>query len=824
VSVPRPEHAPIGDPCEKCGLGAKNHRKRDRAADVKAWRAKQPKKKKKKAPPTIPRERKERLVLGLDGEGYTTRAGEHLYTFLAACSSDGAFSESVANPRGLEAKEILGFFLSLPPNALKVGFSLGYDVTKWIEGLKNRDVYELVRPELRPGKHGPRPLKILLGGDLYGIGLVAGRFTVSGPNERGRRTRRTATVWDLFRFYQRSFVASLREWKVGTEDELAKIQKMKDARGTFEEIGEREEEYCRSECRLLARLAERLIEATDDAGIPLRDFYGAGSLGAATLREGPAKKQKARIPKKMRDAVARAFFGGRFEQSARGPIDEAHGYDLASAYPYAETTLPCLQHGKWRNIKISKKRWYMPERIRRAKAACVRYVLPPRSDWVTVPFLEVCESGTAAFAMPEVSDSARVSPGAWGPFPFRLEDGGTLFPTESGGGWLWREEIRAALEAPKLWPNLVLREAWILEGDCDCPARPLKEEIVRFYLARLSWGKDARGIVLKKGLAARYGKRAQTVGSAPYHCAVAAGMITSHCRAELLRAIARAPSSWDVLSIATDGILSRRELVLREPEDTGTAPHGKALGSWEHKPCAGGVFLLRPGMRFARDLSNDEGTTAARGVGVTKLHAERASIMNAWEKKPAMPTKVPRASVFHGAKLSVAAIAIKLPKARIEEFSERDERVVTGIDPELVPLFLKIRRGLRGSPSERREKLLEYAHENPDEAMAAVQEETERELARMTFQPGELEYRRRKEYGRWTKAEPFKVSYSPLPKRPVATRDHRFLTWALGPEDGESAPYDPIAHRLRGDVLALRQAQDEAEAQPDQDDGPIGNA
>ena len=43
-----------------------------------------------------------------------------------------------------------------------------------------------------------------------------------------------------------------------------------------------------------------------------------------------------------KDAIARAFFGGRFENAKVGPVREAlWNYDISSAYPYQMTFLPC---------------------------------------------------------------------------------------------------------------------------------------------------------------------------------------------------------------------------------------------------------------------------------------------------------------------------------------------------------------------------------------------------------------------------------------------------------------------------------------------------
>jgi len=820
MTIPRPEHAPEGDPCGRCGLAAPRHRTRarGRAEYFKGYRKEHPSPPRKREP----REPQTRTIIALDGEGHTDARGRHLYVYLAASSKEGLVS-NLYDERGLKTGDVLSFLLALPQHSLKVGFALQYDWTKWLEDLQEEHLYRLWRPELRPGKHGPRPIRCHVGGERFSLNMIATRLTIGGrwkegeDGEPGRFTR-SVSVWDLFRFYQRSFVASLKEWGCGTPGELEAIQAMKERRGVFKGIGERERLYCQHETRLLAALCERLVEACEEAGLELRDFYGAGSLGAATLREGPAKSQKARIPAKMLPAVACAFFGGRFEISRAGPVPIAHGYDLASAYPYAETQLPCLKHGKW--IHVSGTHAKVLREVRAAKAACVRYELAPRPNLKTRSALEVCEAAGLAFAMPPVSDSARVSTEAWGPFPFRLPDGSILFPIESSGGWIWKGELLAALDAPHLWPNVRALEAWtFISSTCKCGS-PYLAEVGDYYRRRLEWGKDAKGLVLKKGLASRYGKRAQTVGKAPFHCPVAAGMITSHTRAEILRAIAAAPDPWSILSVATDGIICSELLELRKPEETGTGGK-KPLGMWEHKPMVGGAFLCRPGQRFSLELSEGVDTTAARGIGIKLLHDARRRVLETWERKPGTPVAIKRNTSFHGAKLSITTRMVRQPRKKDPRLSELDERVLAELPEDHRALYLRVRRGLKGTPRERADAMLQYAHEHPLEVLESIEQEAE--AAVRELRSGEMTFHRAREYGKWSQPDDFRVSYSPLPKRPAFGPDWRLFTWALGPEDGTSKPYDRIANIGRRDILELRRAQDEAEAQPDGELPGIGD-
>src|SRR5208337_2619353 len=179
------------------------------------------------------------------------------------------------------------------------------------------------------GERGPLQVNC----EGWRVNLIATRLSV--------RTREDVTegrtVWDVWKFFQSSFVKALARWDVGTEDERAFIAQQKDRRGAFQGIGKREEKYCQAETRLLAELVTRLVNAHEQADIKLRSFYGPGSSAAVVLEEMGAESQKARVPERMTLAVLGAYFGGRFECSRVGPVKarRLYAYDIASAYPHA---------------------------------------------------------------------------------------------------------------------------------------------------------------------------------------------------------------------------------------------------------------------------------------------------------------------------------------------------------------------------------------------------------------------------------------------------------------------------------------------------------
>lgn len=747
-----PEHKPRGNPCRLCKLPAKRHRRRERKRTdyMRDYRH---------AHGVKPRNRffnGDAKIIGIDGEG-CTRKGVHRYVYLAASTKHELVSE-LHDPNGLSTSAILTWVLSLPKDARKVVFAGEYDKTHWFKDLSDMAIHRLWRPELRDEGDGPKPI-FPRGG--FAVNMLATRLSV-----RLRKVKsRTQTIWDVFKFPSTSFVAALETFGVGTKKERRAIERMKKKRGKFRTIGEKERAYCQWETRLLAELAEKIELDLKEAGLTLHDWFGSGSIASAMLQKSNAQAERAIIfnrdtgvttfpngkivPAPMLDAVRRAFFGGRFEISECGPIANLHRYDIANAYAYAESQLPCLKHGHWELVQGTHD--HVLRAVRSARAACVHYELADHPSIETEDVimrghvLELAKMELEGKA-PKVpsSETLRVSKKAWGPFPFRLSDGAILFPVTSAGGWIWHPELLTAIAHPELWPNIRVREAWVLRSRCKCPP-PFLEEIAGYYIQRLKWGKGGKGLMMKRGLAARSGKRSQGVGASPYQDLVTAGLINAFTRAQVLEGLARAPEPWNVVSVSTDGLLSRVPLRLASPAKTGTENAAKMaskregerrypLGGWEHTHFPEGFHLIRPGMRFALG-KNDMRTTAARGLGIRVLHEARKHVLRAWEKAPKQPLDVERPAIFHGAKLTVS-------------FSE------------------------------------------------------------------ETGYRRSPLYGQWTKPEPWKVSYEPLPKRPCF-EGNRLLTWALGIEHGESAPYDPKKTEKDPAIVELRKQQDEADAQPD---------
>ena len=527
--------------------------------------------------------------------------------YLAACDVRGPVAE-VRNDKGLDVTEVFDFLLSLPRSALLVGFSLGYDFTKWVESLPDHTVYALTHPDERSAEFGVPPVRWR----GYNVNRVSRRFSIALRDVK----HSTRTVWDVWAFFQTSFVKALRKWEIGSKRAVDRIESMKAERAGFTRIGPKQRAYCREECMLLAQLVTALVKAHHEADLDLPHFYGPGSTASVMLARMKADEHNVHGPPSLRIAASRAFFGGRFETSRVGPVKgPLYAYDIASAYPYGWCLLPCMKHGKWSLVSGV-----------RAERAIVR--------------------GKLVLARYRLDLDGREH--AWGPLPFRTPRGNIIFPVKSAGGWVWSPEL---VQGRRLHGGIRVLGGYVYKRMCDC-GHPFRKHMTGWYRERNKVGKGTRGIPFKLGLNSCNGKSMQTVGKARWRCLLRAGLAMSFVRARLLEAIACAKDERNVVELACDSILSREPLSLPPPVRL-QCGKGQPLGSWEPKGVYEAVFLCRPGMRFCPGENAPLSDTAARGLGVSSLHAARGDILAAWKREPLAPFYVPQPRTFRGAKQSV---------------------------------------------------------------------------------------------------------------------------------------------------------------------------
>ena len=650
--------------CEKCGLTQHFHRKADerkrpgRIRNEKKDARKRPEHDNRKRNQTGRKKEYDKTIewIGIDGEGQGRDI--HKYIFLAASTEDRRRCWSIENPNGLTSHQVLSFILSLPSFHSRIfAYSFNYDLTKALEDLPNQKLWKIFRPELRQRQgaeavKGPKAIRW----NYFSINLQGTKFSVS---KRGMKRR---VIWDIWKFFQSKFVDALKEWEIGEVDVLERMQYMKDHRAEFDRMPfEEVKAYCFDECAYMAALARKLWEAHKTAGLRLKNFYGAGSSASAMLDKWKIKDKIVPTPKEMRDAVAQAYFGGRFENSVLGKISgPIHNYDISSAYPYHTYFLPCLLHAKWEHTTDRTK-------------------------------IENCAHALIHYGLPNTRISQRIK--SWGPFPYRMTDGSICFPSSSGGGWIWRDEY---VWGEKLFGHVQFKEAWICHSFCDC--HPFAN-LPHYYLERLRIGKEGPGIVIKLGINSCYGKIAQSVGQGQFNSWIWAGMITSGCRAQLLELLSLHKNRANCLMMATDGIYTREEIVVPKPRDTGTdieitirktgEKTRKPLGGWEHKKIEWpkederikrgihrGVFIARPGVYFPLEPSIKElKTIRGRGVGKGVILENNRLIIDSWKEHGITKSvRVANVSRFCGAKTSISQSG--MPGAYTYKRASRDDQLL----------------------------------------------------------------------------------------------------------------------------------------------------
>lgn len=502
-----------------------------------------------------------RPILAIDGEGITDRNGRHRYVMLAA--SDGSYVQG----RELTSTQCFEYLLNLPKNHLIVGFSISYDVVKWLAFLPK----ETLRYLWQTGsvKHGS-----------YSIRYAPGK-QINIRHSDGRHVH----IYDVFGYFQRSFVAALEEWKVGTVKQVTRIREMKASRGTFSNEGMAEMlAYCQEECRLLVALMTKLRNAIIEGDIPMRQWYGAGAIAAAILeKQGVKAHVERQPPEKYSEAILSGYFGGRFELFESGEHKDVHLYDIRSAYPYILTSLPCQTHLVYRDEP-----GYVPSEW--ALYLC-RWNVPKRTPYP--------------------------------PFPFRAaKTRQILYPTK-GMGWYHASEVRSAIRL--FGECIAIERSIIMFPACPdvCKGKPFGfiPEYFQYRRWLKSQGSQAQ-LTIKLGLNSLYGKTAQGVGfgekKPPFQSYLYAGMITAGTRAMLLDAIAQAPDQ--IIWTATDGIASKVPLTLQT---------GEALGEWEYTH-ADWVFCVQPGVyQVCKD-----GKVETRSRGFGKQETAFDEIRRAYDKDP----------------------------------------------------------------------------------------------------------------------------------------------------------------------------------------------
>jgi len=497
--------------------------------------------------------------VGVDGEGWTDSFQDHHYMMLLAGT------DYLYTGEPLRSEECLLFLSQLwqIPNQYYVSFFFDYDVTMILRDMVKEE------PTLAKQLFEPRPAGRLVWWRGFGIDYRPHKhLTVKKWTDDN--TSKAVTIHDVQGFFQSSFAVALDKFDIGTTKERERIDNMKAQRADF--TGEQAVDilhYSQLECRLLAKMVAKLRDMTHLARINASPYEGPGDMArrALTRYYGRESHQESmqHIPERVDSWSYKAYYGGRFEIMAHGPIPQRiYEYDLHSAYPYAMTQLPCLRHGKWHVGQ------------------------PPDGQ------LYIAEASFDMGGWNYDQLGERVAP-EWGqanPLPQRGKAGYIYYPN-TGHGWYWSHELDLVPEE-----HLQVKSAMWLEPTCECRPFGWVEDL---YYERAALEKDrpGSGIALKLMLNTLYGKMAQqkpVPGS--FLNFTYASLITSMTRARLYAAYQSLPER-SVVMFATDAIFTTQQLA----EDD-------KLGGWELAKTYDDLTIFQPGVYF----DGDQAAFKTRGI------------------------------------------------------------------------------------------------------------------------------------------------------------------------------------------------------------------
>jgi len=397
------------------------------------------------------------------------------------------------------------------------------------------------------------------------------------------RTGNSATIWDVFGFYQAPFVRAIID-NLGAQDpRLDRIRAGKAMRGTFTAANiDTMRPYTADELSALVDLCRHLWRALIGANLKIRRWDGAGAVAAALLDRERIKKHLAATPMEVHLAALMAYFGGRIETIRYGRhVGTLHHADLRSAYPAEAAELPSLSHGTWHHSRTSPSERFAVLRVR--------------------------------WDFQRLGDRRAVLP-----FPFRSSRSAIFFPRR-GETWVWRPEFEAAMRQDDLARRILLLDSWEFRED-DPRLRPFAFLRAIFEeRKKLKDAKNAAEKALKLGSNSTYGKLAQNIGGTPehpppYHQLEYAGWITSAVRAKIFATAISTGNS--VVTLATDGIYSTDPL----PGLVDTP----VLGGWElatHEAMTiaqSGVYWLRNSRKNPDGCDKCDGPVGKAPFGCVK--------------------------------------------------------------------------------------------------------------------------------------------------------------------------------------------------------------
>jgi len=376
-----------------------------------------------------------------------------------------------------------------------------------------------------------------------------------------KKGHHSAVFFDIAQYYQSSLVNAYQSniCKLDESYLLMKSKRESFSKEYYRINRKQVREYCILDCKLTKELTDHWISLFGESfGFYPQRWISSGYLAEKVLINHSIHIPKfTEIPYKVQDMAWKSYYGGRFEILKRGFIGEAHLYDINSAYPYALYKIPDLTKGKW----IKRKSIHSDSKLGFFKIEC------------------------------DIPDCKYVPP-----FPFR-NGGRIIFPSGKFQTYCTQSELQACKDS-----NLYR----ILEGYqfiTNSGIYPYNKFINNLYKKRLELKQDNNPLQLplKVILNSIYGKTAQRVGNkiGNLFCPVIASTITGMTRAMLYEFVSRHGIEQNVVSFATDSVISTKKINV----------DSERLGDFKLEKSAQDVYVLQNGIyRF-------NGTWKKRGIG-----------------------------------------------------------------------------------------------------------------------------------------------------------------------------------------------------------------
>lgn len=484
--------------------------------------------------------------------------------------------------------------------AIHVCFGASYDVNMMLRDIPRSKLIQLHKGysiDYHVYNIEYRPRKSLSIREYYDIN---NRYIYDEKKQEWKKHyKRTMTLWDVFGFFQASFIEALKAFMIEDKeryvDIIAKIKEGKDRRGRFtiDEMYNFIIPYCKLEVDALCDLMNVLHKHFTFLGLVLSRWDGAGSIASAMMKKHHVKLALGRenTPQEVVNASEYGYFGGRIECLRYGNYKrKIYRKDINSAYPEECTLLPNLSNGIWEH------------------------------HIGDIPLSKIKNHPHVSLYL--ISWKAKNQENILCPFPWRDKVGNVFFPPY-GKSWVWRPEVLSAMKYMQKDFDFYIHECWTYTPYTnELPFQFVKD----YYEYRKQLVKQGNGAekMLKLGINSIYGKLAQSVGyhrsgeKPPFHNLIMAGMITSGTRAKLLEAAIQSPQ--DVIMLATDGIYSTKDIFV-------DVSYTKELGKWEASEydymttVASGVYWYS---------EKQEETSYSRGFD--KYTILRDEVIKSWEK------------------------------------------------------------------------------------------------------------------------------------------------------------------------------------------------